>query len=74
MNEYLTFPYVHCSKGVIKTNKTVSCDQCEHWVHIKCCYITTEVYNSMVKAGQSVSFMCNKCLFGSLIDPSVIFN
>ena len=67
------FPCVHCRKGVIHISKVVSCDNCENWVHIRCCAITTEQCDNFVSSDESLSFVCDSCALPSPMPPCVNF-
>ena len=55
-------PCTVCKRGVIKSSKAVSCDECEMWTHIRRTNdITNEIYNELSKT-PNFSFLCNVCL------------
>ena len=57
-------PCTVCSKGVTGRSKSLDCDICERWKHIRCTYdISIKEYDSLVESGKSKSFIWNKCIF-----------
>lgn len=61
------FPCLICQKGVIKTSKAVSCDQCQQWTHIACTKtISTKQYETWIKDEIEFDFTCDRCLLENL--------
>ena len=59
-------PCTVCKKGVIKSSKAVSCDECDLWTHIRC---TKDISNKMYDELTSLpnfSYICVPCTTKSL--------
>jgi DNA-directed RNA polymerase subunit RPC12/RpoP len=45
----IQYPCGICGRSVNSNHRAISCDNCEHWVHIKCSNISPVEYNNMCK-------------------------
>ncbi|CAG2211418.1 unnamed protein product [Mytilus edulis] len=56
------YPCTNCKKGVIATSKSISCDLCEQWSHVRCTKtITIKQYEEYVKNSTNFSYICGNC-------------
>ena len=66
-----TFPCGICHKKIIAHGKSVYCNHCKFWVHIRCNNISNSEYEELQKEPDDVLWFCLKCTtvmfpFGSL--------
>ena len=50
-----------CSGAVLYGHKAVQCDECEMWIHNKCCFITESEIDSVENT--NCTWICPKCDF-----------
>ena len=63
----VSYPCTVCEKGVTRASKAVSCDVCNQWTHVKCSSsVTLTKYESCVRSGGEIAFICDGCAFSSL--------
>ena len=61
------FPCSICNKCVRKTDRSICCDICDKWVHIKCNSITPARYNKLLEDPENTeSFFCISCIRSNL--------
>jgi len=61
------YPCVVCERGLISTSKSVSCDDCQRWVHVKCTKtISVDQYDLWVQKNSELSYMCDNCTMKNL--------
>ena len=59
-------PCTVCKKGVIKSSKAVSCDECDMWTHIRCTKdMSNKMYDKLASL-PNVSYICVPCTTKSL--------
>ena len=61
------FPCTVCERSVVSRSRTLSCDDCNDWTHIKysdC--MTTADYDKLVHQDKECYFLCDKCLLKNL--------
>ena len=66
-----TFPCGICHKNIPAHGKSVYCNHCQFWVHIRCNNISNSEYEELQKEPDDVPWFCLKCTavmfpFGSL--------
>ena len=62
-----------CFKEVRVHHRAVLCDQCDMWIHLKCCDMTTTIYNKN-KHKQNFKWVCNICRVSEAIPNSGKFS
>jgi DNA-directed RNA polymerase subunit RPC12/RpoP len=60
----IQYPCGICGRSVNSNHRAMSCDNCEHWVHIKCGNISPVEYNNMCKCDNIIYY--NLCKFLTL--------
>ena len=60
------FPCNVCGKNVRGNAKSVCCDICDNWVHIKCNGISASKYDELCLEDNDESFFCIKCFNNEL--------
>ena len=69
------FPCTVCERGVVSRSRALSCDECNHWTHIKCSgCMTSAVYDQLVLRDKECCFLCDKCLVNNLPYNEHTFN
>ena len=67
---YHKFPWSLCGKNVYDKDKTVQCDLCEFWIHIKCnnlnCYLDYRYLQNCDEFCYCIEFCCTIFSFNSL--------
>ena len=64
------YPCIACDRGVVATSKAVSCDVCQHWIHVKCTDTTSlDQYHKLVSSNEPILFTCNTCTLQTLPFP-----
>ncbi|XP_065665725.1 uncharacterized protein LOC136087146 [Hydra vulgaris] len=48
-----SFPCIVCHKNVAKNHKSIQCDKCNCWVHIKCNNISSKQYSDLISDPQT---------------------
>ena len=56
----IRYPCGICGRPVNRNHRAISCDNCEHWFHIKCGNISPVEYNNMCKC-DNIIWSCPKC-------------
>ena len=56
------FPCSICYRAVAKDHKSIQCDACEKWVHIRCNYICNKTYTTLLNT--DLSWYCINCSKG----------
>jgi hypothetical protein len=66
-NKAIKNPCLRCSKEVKREEKSVQCQTCQFWVHVKCQGISDELFNILAdpEAYGGVCWNCNSCLASS---------
>ena len=50
-------PCVHCGVGVTARSKTISCDECNRWVHLRCTgFLSNSHYDNLVADYQDLTY------------------
>ena len=65
-----------CQKNVNRNQKAILCDNCKHWIHIKCNGTTADEYKKIIDNNSLLSdeeidnnvWYCNKCLLVNMAD------
>ncbi len=57
----LKYPCSICSKSVMKNQKSVQCDTCDLWAHIKCDGTTKDEYDILIESDDNTSWKCLVC-------------
>lgn len=50
-----------CSRTVASNHRTIECDNCLQWCHIKCGSVTPREYQKMINL-ENLSWLCPKCM------------
>ena len=50
-----------CHKKIPEHHRSVFCDHCNFWVHIRCNNISVKEYNELQKEPENVPWLCLKC-------------
>lgn len=64
------FPCDICARPVARNHRTLQCDRCDFWCHIKCVDIPLSQYNNLI--GSAVNWMCPPC--GTIQFSDTVFN
>ena len=81
----IKYPCGICEKAVAKNHNALVCDICEKWVHIKCNFVSKDLYNSYIDENQNPlindksKWICINCInsnlpFGNLNEKSFYLN
>ena len=55
------YPCGFCSKKITEKMKSVQCDLCNYWNHIKCDDIDDKTYEALKKSTKSELYYCKVC-------------
>ena len=83
----IKYPCGLCAKSVAITHNALVCDICEKWVHIKCNFVSKDLYNSyidenknpLINDNDKSKWICINCInynlpFANLDDKSFYLN
>ncbi|XP_071954198.1 uncharacterized protein [Antedon mediterranea] len=59
-------PCIVCSKGIIKTSRAISYDNCDRWSHINCINFPLKKYTDLCHSGEEFAYECQECVFRNL--------
>jgi hypothetical protein len=65
----IRFPCGICQKPVATNHRSIQCDECNFWVHIKCGGITPKTYENFMNKN-NLSWECPSCSSNNLPDTS----
>lgn len=65
----IRFPCGICQKPVATNHRSIQCDECNFWVHIKCGSITSKTYENFMNKN-NLSWECPSCSSNNLPDTS----
>jgi len=83
----IKYPCGVCEKAVAKNHNALMCDVCDKWVHIKCNYVSKDLYNSYILENENPflnendksKWICINCIksnlpFGTINDKTFYLN
>ena len=64
----IKYPCGVCEKAVAETHNALQCDICDKWVHIKCNFVSKDLYNSYIheNEGDKSKWICINCINSNL--------
>ena len=60
------YPCGMCNRTVARNHRAVCCDECDSWLHIKCCGIDPKTYTNLVNS--NCSWICPTCTLPNFSD------
>ena len=60
----IKFPCGICHKSVARNHRALQCDTCEAWIHIKCNYVSANVYERLKESTEA--WFCINCIKDNL--------